>query len=186
NPKDYWSTVGCKNDATAASRIKEEPISPQNVSIRRYPDDHKVTPIKELEDSSLYLQMNHWLKENPAVVVAKPAAQPEEQYRSVIEHPTTISLPTQQRSLKKPKERKAAVAGLINQSVSKHPTPRPPVPPKRKNLQLFTGTAEKAERCSATNGGEILQSKEDSENAEWVQNVGASPKVSSRLEKNTS
>ncbi|XP_047241006.1 uncharacterized protein LOC124880119 isoform X2 [Girardinichthys multiradiatus] len=265
NPKDYWSTVGCKNDATATSRIKEEPISPQNVSIRRYLDDHKVTPIKELEDSSLYLQMNHWLKENPTVVVAKQAAQPEEQYRSVIEHPTTPpaapheaedplltptseqetpksqllteiqdcleksikkreekmrnirpsesavenvaesfrmstdsiiptesmeknqpSFPTQQRSLKKPKERKAAAAGLINQSVSKHPTPQPPVPPKRNNLQLFTGTAEKAERSSATNGGEILQSKEDSENAERVQNVGASPKVSSRLEKNTS
>ncbi|KAK5623352.1 hypothetical protein CRENBAI_015631 [Crenichthys baileyi] len=176
NPKDYWSTVGCKNDSTAASRIKEEPISPRKVSIRRYPEYHKVTPIEELEDSSVYFKnVGESLRISTYSIIPNESMEKNQP-----------SLPTQQRSLKKPKERKAAAAGLINHSVSKHPTSRPPVPPKRKNVQVFTGTAEKAERSSATNGGEILRPNEDSENAELVQNVGASPKVSSRLEKNKS
>ncbi|XP_007574027.1 uncharacterized protein LOC103153153 isoform X1 [Poecilia formosa] len=77
--EEYWSAVSCDNYVTAASRIKAEPVSSLEVCIPRYPDN-RIWDVRD--ESPLYLQMNHWLGEVPAV-------QPEDRYRSFSEHPRT-------------------------------------------------------------------------------------------------
>ncbi|XP_008420797.1 uncharacterized protein LOC103472746 isoform X2 [Poecilia reticulata] len=75
--EEYWSTVSCDNYATAASRIKAEPVSPLEDCIPRYPDD-RIWDVRD--ESSLYLQMNDWLGEIPA-------AQQEDRCGTFREHP---------------------------------------------------------------------------------------------------
>ncbi|KAM4565192.1 uncharacterized protein V3H82_014260 isoform 2-T2 [Fundulus diaphanus] len=87
--EDYLNTGSCYNYATAGPAVKEEPKSPPAVSLQRYPDDCNGRSVHEFEDASPYLQINHRLKENPAVVFDKPAVQPEQQCRSVTDHPAT-------------------------------------------------------------------------------------------------
>lgn len=78
---DNRRAVDCQSYATAPSRIKEEPTSSLVVApLRRYPYVHNVTSVDTLEDSSFYLQMNPQLEVNSAV-------RPEQQNRSVDEHP---------------------------------------------------------------------------------------------------
>ncbi|XP_027893700.1 uncharacterized protein LOC114157110 isoform X3 [Xiphophorus couchianus] len=78
--EERWSAVSCNDHVTAASRIKAEPVKPLEACIPRYPDDRS-TASAERNESSLYLLMNHWLGEIPAV-------QPEDRHRSFSEHPS--------------------------------------------------------------------------------------------------
>ncbi|XP_043954294.1 titin-like isoform X4 [Gambusia affinis] len=78
--EEYWSAGSSNNHATAASRIKAEPVSPLEVCIPRYPEGRSTTSA-ERNQSSLHLKMNHWPGEIPAV-------EPEDMYRFFSELPS--------------------------------------------------------------------------------------------------
>ncbi|XP_015241800.1 PREDICTED: uncharacterized protein LOC107092039 [Cyprinodon variegatus] len=87
-PEDCWSSVSCYNDTTAASRIKEEPVSSPDVSPQRSPDLHNVSWGK-FDISSHHLQMKRLPNKLPAVVFMEAVIHSEEDYRSVIRLPAT-------------------------------------------------------------------------------------------------
>ncbi|PWA19146.1 hypothetical protein CCH79_00019253 [Gambusia affinis] len=172
--EEYWSAGSCNNHATAASRIKAEPVSPLEVCIPRYPEGRSTTSA-ERNQSSLHLKMNHWPGEIPAV-------EPEDMYRFFSELPSAPTevphgkkdslLPTSgqetprsqllkeihnclEKYEKRRDEKTMNSAHERNESVSKCSTNQPPVPAKRKSLVLFTGTPEKAEGSSASANGEM-------------------------------